>query len=252
MIGARPAGPWFVVGETLGMTVPAATPGPLPRLRLSVLVGLSTVSPSAISWPNFATGHPLAPHACPMEQPSMLYRLLQATMELDDDYCKGGGRRAANAAQALQALVLPPKRQRSNSPPGAREALQRPPLAPGSEAAGSHEGEGARTESRSPKAGPRPTATKSGPPQPPDVLAATSKAKPAKARALQGPGEGTFSSPTAQRPPQEEDPSEYYSTSESPSSDAAPQGNEKQASPQKVKGQQDMRAPFPPCAGAGP
>ena len=137
----------------------------------------------------------------------------------------------ASAAQALQALAPLPKRQRSNSPPGHREALQRPPLVPGHEAAGSHEGGGGRADPPCPKARPHPTATKSGPPQPPEVLAATNKAKPAQAKAPKGPGEGTVYSPTAQRLPQEESPSEYYSTSESQSTEAAPQRNEKQGSP---------------------
>ena len=159
----------------------------------------------------------------------------------------------ANAALALQALAFPSKRQQSDSPPGYREAFQQPPTAPGPEATGPHEGGGGRPDPLCPKARPHPTATNSGPPQPPEVLAATGKAKPAQAKAPEGP-KGAASSSTAQRPPQEETPSEYYSYSESQSSEAAPQGKKKQGSPQKVphKDQRALQASGPPGARAGP
>ena len=176
-------------------------------------------------------------------------------MEFDWDNGRGGGPRRAGAALALRALALPPKRQQSDSPPGYRETLHQPPTAPGPEATGSQEGGGGCPGPPCPKARPAPTATKSGPPQPPEVLAATSKAKPAQAKAPEGP-KGAASSPTAQWPPQEETPSEYYSYSESQSSEAAPQGKKKQGSPQKVphKDQRDLQASGPPGAqnGSGP
>ena len=188
-----------------------------------------------------------------MEQPSAFYRLFQASMELDWDNGRGGGRRRADVALALQALTLPPKRQQSDSPPGYRETLHQPPTAPGPEATGSQEGGGGCTSPPCPKARPAPTATKSGPPQPPEVLAATNKAKPAQAKALEGPKE-VASRPTAQRPPQEELASESYSYSGSQSSEAAPQGKKKQESLQRVprKDERALQASGPPGARAGP
>ena len=159
----------------------------------------------------------------------------------------------ASASRALHALALPPKRQRSFSPPDRSEAPQQPLLAPVPEAARPHEGGGGRAEFPCPKARPHPTATKSGPPQPPEVLAATSKAKPAQMQVPRGPGKGTIPGRAAQ-PPQEESSSEYYSTSESQGSEAAPQEDEKQGTPQRkpCKDQRDPRAPGSPRDRAGP
>ena len=143
-------------------------------------------------------------------EPSALYRLLQATMELDRDNDQGRGQRRAGAAQGLEALALPPKRQQDKSPPGDRMPLRQPPAVPDTEAPNAQEGGGGCPSPPGPKARPAPTATKSGPPQPPEVLAATSKAKPAQAKASGGREEAA-SRPVVRRPPQEEPASEYYS-----------------------------------------
>ena len=143
-------------------------------------------------------------------EPSAFYRLLQATMELDRDNDQGRRQRRAGVAQVLEALALPPKRQQDKSPPGDRMPLRQPPAVPDTEAPNAQEGGGGCPSPPGPKARPAPTATKSGPPQPPEVLAATSKAKPAQAKASGGREEAA-SRPVVRRPPQEEPASEYYS-----------------------------------------
>ena len=101
----------------------------------------------------------------------------------------------AHESQALYSLARPPewpKRGECNlTPPGSGGAPQKPIPAPGPEAAKPFEEKGERAEPPCPKAEPRPTAAKSRPPQPPEVLAATSKAKPAQAKAPKGPGKGS-------------------------------------------------------------
>ena len=73
------------------------------------------------------------PRARPMEQPSAIYRLLQATIQLDND-SRGGGRPMADESQALYALARPPDWPRNLTPPGRGGAPQQPLPAPGLEA----------------------------------------------------------------------------------------------------------------------
>ena len=156
-------------------------------------------------------------------------------------------------ADASRALSHPPDWPRNLTPPDRSGApLQLLPT-PGPEATGPLEEGGGHAGPPCPKAGPRPTAAKNCPSQPPGVLAATSKARPAQAKAPKGPGKGTSPGPDAQ-PPQDDSSSEYYSTSESQCSEAAPQEDDKRGSPQRRprKDQGDPRETSPPHAPGGP
>ena len=89
-------------------------------------------------------------------------------------------------------------------------------------------------------------ATKSAPPQPPEVLAAANKAKPAQAKAFGGP-EGATPRLAAGQPPQEEAASEYYSYSESQSSEALPLEKQLQDGPQQLPREDEQPPPLSPA-----
>ena len=140
-----------------------------------------------------------------MERHSAFYRPLQATIQHDND-SREGGRTVAPEPQAMYYLVPPQDDRRGewdSTPQGSGGAPQRPfpTQAPG--ATKPLEEKTERPEPPGPRAGQRPMAAKSRPPQPPEVLAATSKAKPAQAKAPKGPAEGSPPGPDEQ-PPQDE------------------------------------------------
>ena len=138
-------------------------------------------------------------------------KLLKATMEFDRERegDQGRGQHPASAAREPEAVALQPKRQQDKSPPGDQVPLRQPTGVPEAGASKAQEGGGGCPSSPGPKARPAPMATKSAPPQPPEVLAATSKAKPAQAKTSGGP-DGATPRLAAGQPPQEEAASEYY------------------------------------------
>ena len=253
MTGARPAGRRVVLGGTPGMAMPAEPGRPCPGRQPPSLVALCTESPSAASGPEFPAGPPTDPPRAPH---GAAVRHLSAPPGDDPARQRQQRRRAAHGRRVPGTVRPgPPARsgERNLTPPGRGGAPQQPIPAPGPEATRPLEERGGRAEPPCPKAEPRPTAAKSRPPQPPEVLAATSKAKPAQAKAPKGPGKGTSPGPDA-RPPQDESSSEYYSTSESQCSEAAPQEDDHRGAPQRKprEEQWDPRETGPQRAPGGP
>ena len=159
----------------------------------------------------------------------------------------------AHEPQAMYSLVRPPDVKRGEwdlTPQGSGGAPQRPIPTPAPEATKPLEEKTERAEPPCPKADLRPTAAKSRPPQPPEVLAATSKAKPAQAKAPKGSAKG--SPPGSDEQPPQDEPSasscgSYYSTSGPQSREVSPQEDNRRGTPQEEppRGQAKSRQASP-------
>ena len=166
----------------------------------------------------------------------------------------------AHEPQAMYSLVRPPDVKRGEwdlTPQGSGGAPQRPIPTPAPEATKPLEEKTERAEPTCPKADLRPMAAKSRPLQPPEVLAATSKAKPAQAKAPKGPAKGSPSGPDEQ-PPQDEPSASsygsYYSTSGSQSREDSPQEDHRRGAPREKprEEQRQSRQTSPQRAPEGP
>ena len=145
----------------------------------------------------------------------------------------------------VETLALTPKRQQGISPPGDGRAPHQPPTVPAADQPKAQKEGRDCPGPQIPKARPAPTATKIGPPQPPDVFAATSKAKPAPAKASGGPEEA-IPKLAAEQPPQSEHASEYNSYSESQSSETMPPEKQAQGEQQRAPQEGEQPPPLPP------
>ena len=173
-----------------------------------------------------------------MEQHSAFYLLLQATLRHDND-TRGGGQASAPEPQPMYYLAPPQDDQRGEwgaTPQGSGGAPHRPVPTRAPAATKTPEEKTKRTEAPGPGDGHRPMAAKSRPPQPPEVLAATSKAKPAQTKAPKGSAGRAPPGPGEREPrdqPSASSYGSYYSFSVSQSREGSPQEDRRREAPQE-------------------